>query len=125
MARPIDIDALLDGLEASPEAKAVVGGILKTCGEMHLTAVAADLGVSPQYAHRKRREILQAALAAAEPKPLGRPPAPPPDPKDARIAELEQQVRDLTVEREIGVLREQLLAAGMGGKLKGLSKKHR
>ena len=124
MARPIDIDALIAGLDGSEVARERVALVLKTFSREQLfQAAAATLGVTPQRFHEIRTQMLAGAIAAMEPKPVGRPAAPPPDPNLARIAELEQRVRDLTVEREIGYLREELIAAGMGTKLKRIQKK--
>lgn len=124
MARPIDIDDLVAGLEGSDIARERVALVLKTFSrEQQFQEAAAALGVTPQRLHEIRHEILTAAVAAVEPKPMGRPAQPPPDQNLARIAELEQRVRDLTVEREIGYLREELIAAGLGNKLKRIQKK--
>jgi hypothetical protein len=124
MARPIDIDDLIAGIQGSDTARERVALVLKTFSrEQQFQEAAAELGVTPQRLHEIRHQILEAAIAAVEPKPVGRPPQPPPDPNLARIAELEQRIRDLTVEREVGYLREELIAAGMGAKLKRIQKK--
>ncbi len=126
MARPIDIDALIAGLDGSETARERVALVLKTCSrEQQVQEAAAVLGVTPQRFHEIRKDILEAAIAAVEPKPVGRPAQPPSDPNLARIAELEQRVRDLTVEREVGYLREELIASGLGNKLKRIQKKRR
>lgn len=123
MTRPIDVDALIAELEGSDLARERVALLLKTFSqEQQVQEAAAKLDISPQYFHGLRQQILQAAVRAAEPKPLGRPAQPPPDPNLGRIAELEQRIRDLTVERDIGLLREEMIVAGMGHKLKGLKK---
>jgi hypothetical protein len=126
MARPIDIDALISGLDGSEIARERVALVLKTFSREQLfQTAAATLGVTPQRFHEIRTQILEAAIAAVEPKPVGRPAQPPPDPNLARIAELEQRIRDLIVERDVGYLREELIAAGMGKKLKRIQKKRR
>jgi hypothetical protein len=124
MARPIDIDDLIAGMEGSDIARERVSLVLKTFSrEQQFQEAAAVLGVTPQRFHEIRHQILEAAISAVEPKPVGRPPQPPPDPNLVRIAELEQRIRDLTVEREIGYLREELIASGLGNKLKRIQKK--
>jgi len=126
MSRPIDIDALIDRTTGSPVAQERVRQILKTFTDQQQFQEAAEaLGVSTQRLHELRDEILQSAVAAAEPKPLGRPVAPPPDAKDDRIRQLEQEKHDLKVRHHIACLREEMLALGMGRKLKGLEKKRR
>jgi hypothetical protein len=126
MNRPIAVDGLIDNLDGSDIARERVAILLKTfTREREFQQGAAELGITPQRFHELRSQILQGAVAAAEPRPLGRPAEPPPDPNLARIAQLEQRIRDLTVEREIGLLREEMIAAGMGGKLKRLQKKRR
>ena len=124
MARPINIDELVFSLEGSDIAHERVALVLKTFSqECQFQEAAAALGVTPQRFHEIRRQMLDAAIASVEPKPTGRPPQPPPDPNLARIAALEQHVKDLTVEREIGYLREELIASGLGKKLKRIQKK--
>jgi len=126
MSRPIDIDALIDRTIGSPVAQERVRQILRTFTEQQQFQEAAEaLSVSTQRLHELRDEILQGAVAAAEPKPLGRPAAPPADPKDERIRQLEQERHDLKVRHHIACLREEMLALGMGRKLKGLEKKRR
>jgi hypothetical protein len=111
-------------MQGSDIARGRVALVLKTFSrEQQFQEAAAELGVTPQRLHEIRHQILEAAIAAVEPKPVGRPPQPAPDPNLARIAALEQRIRDLTVEREIGYLREELIAAGMGTKLKRIQKK--
>jgi hypothetical protein len=126
MARPIVIDDLIATLDGSDTARERLGALLKSIsGELQFQEAADQIKVSPQRLHTVRNEALQAALTALEPKALGRPAAAPPDPNLAIIAKLEQALRDANVEREIGHLREELIAAGMGSKLKGLQKKRR
>lgn len=128
MPRPICVDTLVASLDGSAAAKERVALLLKTfTGEKLFQGAAQDIEVSPQRLHDLRQQILQAAVMAAEPKPLGRPAKEPTeaDQLKERINQLEQRIRDLTVEKEIGHLREELIAAGMSSKLKRLQKKRR
>lgn len=128
MPRPICVDELVAGLDGSAEAKERVALLLKTFPQMKQFQEAAEaINVSTQYLSELRKQILQAAVTAVESKPLGRPAQEPTeaDLLKERISQLEQRIRDLTVEKEIGHLREELIAAGMSGKLKRLQKKHR
>lgn len=69
--------------------------ILETLsGAMSVADACKELGIGPTQFANLREQILQGAVDAAEPKPIGRPRlAPPIPPKD--VDELEQAVFDL------------------------------
>lgn len=130
MARPVHVAHIVTALEGgSPLARERLTAILASCtGEQQVQEAAAELDITPQRFHVLRSQVLTGALAAAEPRPVGRP-AVQVEPEIARLqAEVEQLRRELDdakIRQSIGDLRCELIAAGMGGKLKGLSKKRR
>ena len=90
-------------------------------GELSVPDACAALGIGESRFHQLRQEALQAALAALEPRPAGRP-SRPPEPGAARIAELERELRDLRCELQACRIREDL-ADVLPGNRKGPVKK--
>ncbi len=128
MARPTTGIALVDTLTGSEVAHLRVRLSHQTLsGEVSVEDAAAQLGVSVQRFHDIRAEVYRGALAAAEPKPLGRPASEPT--LEERIAEAcakrDQQINDLRVRLEISQLREELVATGMDKRLGKTRKKKR
>jgi hypothetical protein len=100
--------AYVEQLQGSPGTKRRLKVILQTVrGELSLQEACARLGLSPQRFHQLRQEALQGALAALEPRPLGRPPREP-GPADARLAELEHQLADVDLQRRAAEAREEI-----------------
>ena len=93
---------------ARREAKERLERILKTLnGELTVAEASAELGVSEAHFHRLRKRALAGAVEALEARPAGRPPAAG-EPDDARVAELEQQLRDMALELRASQVREEL-----------------
>jgi hypothetical protein len=108
MARPPEGPGIAAKLEGPDESKHRLKVILETIsGTKSIDAAAAEIGVGPARFHELRKEVLQAALASLEPKPAGRPRSETHEP-DPRIAELEAQIRDLTIEIKASHVREQI-----------------
>jgi hypothetical protein len=130
MARPIAIEQLVESLgEASPLARERLSAVLtSSAGVTQVQEAAAALGISSQRFHILRERILSGALSAAEPRPAGRP-ANEEDPEIAalrnEVSELKRKLADQKIYAEIDRLRDAMLAAGMGRKLKRLQKKRR
>lgn len=128
MARPTTGPGLIDGCDGSAQARERARLVLETiAGTVRVQDAAARLGVSPQRFHAIRAQALGALVAGLEPRPLGRPVTAleQDDALAAQLAQRDRRISDLEVELEIARLREELVAAGMGHRLKGLSKKRR
>ena len=98
----------VDNLEGSPPTKQRLKVILQTMrGELRLLEACELLGVSPQRFHQLREEALQAALAALEPRPAGRPPQPH-SPAEEQIEQLQQQLADKDIELHAAQAREEI-----------------
>ena len=109
--RPTKGSEIVTGHDASGDAKKRVRLVLETLGgKLPLKDAAAALGISESQFHRIREDLLEGMLQAAEPKPLGRPPAPF-DPAAGIEAELRARIRELEDELEIAELREVLAFA--------------
>lgn len=109
--RPTKGSEIVTGHDASGDAKKKVRLVLETLGgKCSVKDAAAALGVSESQFHRIREGLLEGMLEAAEPRPLGRPPAPP-DPGAGVEAQLRARIRELEDELEIAELREVLAFA--------------
>ena len=109
--RPPKGSEIVTGHDASGSAKTRVRLVLETLGgRLSLKDAAAQLGISESQFHRVREEMIDGMLQAAEPKPLGRPPAPL-DPAADVEAQLRARIRELEDELEIAELREVLAFA--------------
>jgi len=109
--RPTKGSEIVTSHDASGSAKERVRLVLETLGgKLPLKDAAAALGISESQFHRVREELLEGMLQAAEPKPLGRPPAPV-DPAAGIEAQLRARIRELEDELEIAQLREVLAFA--------------
>ena len=72
--RPPKGPRLVEGLEGSQGAKAKLKVILETItGEVTIGEACEDLGLKEAMVHVLRKQALEGALGALEPKPLGRP----------------------------------------------------
>ena len=108
MARPPEGPNLADRLEGPEDAKRRLKVILETIsGTKSIADAAAEIGVGAARFHELRKEVLEAALLALEPKPAGRPRAESDQP-DPRVAELEAQIGDMTIELKASHVREQI-----------------
>ncbi len=116
MSRPPLGPALVDRLSGSDAARHRTRVMLETIsGVTSVEAAAEHLGISTQRFHDLRDELLQGTIAAAEPKPLGRPAKEPTvdDQIRAALAEKDRIINELRVRIELANLREELAAAGM------------
>jgi len=103
-------------LEGADEAKRRLKAILETIsGTKTVEEAASEIGIGAARFHELRWEALQAALDGIAPKPAGRPRTT--EDVDPRIAELEGQIRELTIEVKASQVREQI-ALAMPGLLK-------
>ena len=72
--RPPKGPRLVEGLDASEEAKRKLKVILETiAGELSVSEACERLGVSESRFHQLRDEVLSAGASSLEPKPRGRP----------------------------------------------------
>ena len=98
MARPNKGAAHVDDLKGSQRSKRRVKVILATLsGEMSVGDACKDLGVGPTQFANLREQMLQGALDALEPRPIGRPPVTA-TPTPADVEELEDQLIELASE---------------------------
>ena len=108
LGRPPEGPELADRLEGTPEAKKRMKTILETLtGERTIQDACELLGIAPARFHEIRKEALQAACAAIEAKPAGRPPSPEPV-VDPRVKDLEDEVKQLKLELRASNVREQI-----------------
>ena len=99
---------LLEHLQGSERAKTRLKGILETLSaERSIPDVCDELGIGESMFHRVRSEVLQAALDRLEPRPLGRPPQPPPA-QDAQAADLEAEILRLQMQLKAAEVRREL-----------------
>jgi len=116
MSRPPLGPALVDRLPGSDAARQRTRLMFETIsGATSVEAAADQLGISTQRFHDLRDELIQGAITAAEPKPLGRPAKAisVDDQIRAALAEKDRIINDLTVRLEVAKLHEELVAAGM------------
>lgn len=128
MSRPPLGPALVDRLSGSDAARQRTRLMLETIsGVTSVEAAAEQLGISTQRFHDLRDELLQSTIAAAEPKPLGRPAKEPTvdDQIRAALAEKDRIINELRVRVELAKLHEELAAAGMTNRFGSRLKKRR
>lgn len=107
--RPVCGPQLVESLQGSPAAKQRIQLILETLsGARTVAAACAELGLSESRFHELRAEILQHAVAAAEPRPLGRPPTPPPAVSAEELERLKRQNLEMRIQVEAAQIREEL-----------------
>jgi hypothetical protein len=100
----------VDTLTGDAVAKERLRVVLETiAGQRRVAAACARLGISEQRFDELRAEALQAAVAALEPKPLGRKPQSTSGESElaqlrARVAELEAQVKVAAVRAEVAAI---------------------
>jgi hypothetical protein len=103
--------ALADRVAASEQARARLKVLLETItADKSMDGACRALSIEKSQLFKLRARMLEAAAAALEPGPVGRPPQTV-DPQAARIAELEQQIKQLQVELEASRLRVELAQA--------------
>jgi hypothetical protein len=100
--------ALVEHLEGSQRAKERLEVVLETiAGHMTIDQACQRLEIGQAMFHRLRTEVLEAALARLEPRPIGRPPRQT-TPESLRRAELERQIEELRSEVKIAAVREEI-----------------
>jgi hypothetical protein len=106
----------VDSTAASEQAKQRLKLLLQTLsGELSVEQACAQLQIGTARFHELRDAWLQAAVTALEPKPKGRPPAPPPQEPDefeqlrARNKRLELELRAAQIREQIAALMPHLL----------------
>jgi transposase-like protein len=99
---------VVERLEGSAAAKARLRAVLEALtGGRTLAAVCLHLGISERHYRALRDRALQAALAALEPRPAGRP-ARSEGEAGGRVAELEATVRELRLDLRAAQVREEI-----------------
>lgn len=108
--RPAAGPSVVDGLAGSEASKSKLRAVLESIrGEKSVDEICAELGIGRTAFYELRERILEAALAEGEPKPAGRPPHLPPDPRDTELAELRERVKWLQYEVRIAHVREEIM----------------
>jgi len=98
----------VERVEATDETKQRLKVILQTLsGELSVLEACEKLGVSEPHFHRLRERALTGAAEALEARPAGRP-AEVDDAADARVAELEDRLGEMTLELRASQVREQI-----------------
>lgn len=105
---------LVEHLQGSEHAKSRLKTMLRAMqGELTVPEACAQLGIGETRFHLQRTETLQAALDSLEPRPAGRP-RHVVSPEQERIAELEQQVRELQLDVQAAEIRRAAQAIRSG-----------
>ncbi len=99
---------IVEQLQGSAQARLRLRVVLETlAGRLRVQEACQRLGVGTVRFHTIRQAVLEAALAAVEPRPAGRP-AQDAAPAPARLEALAGQVDELTAELEASRLREEV-----------------
>jgi len=102
---------LVTNLEGSDAARQRLKRIVDSLtGRATVGDVCAELGIGESRFHQLRSDALQAALDRLEPRAAGRPPTAV-SPTDARVADLERQLRELQWELQACRIRLELAEA--------------
>jgi hypothetical protein len=121
--RPVLGPALVDRLAGSERAKLIVRTMLETiAGERTIDSAAQVLDCNGAYIHALRERLLEATIAAAEPRKPGPKPQATPAPDDG-IVFARHETRDAEVALELERCRSEL-ALVLGPRL-GRGKKNR
>ena len=96
----------VQGLDGSAQAKVRMQTVLETlAGRLRVQEACARLGLSEARFHELRTAALQAAVAALEHRPAGRPKAAAADPV---VQALEAQLAELHGELQVSQIREEI-----------------
>lgn len=107
--RPPQGPKLAEQLVGSEAAKQRLAVILETlAGQRTVDEACGVLGVSETRFHELRNEWLQGAVGLLEPRPQGRPLAPPPTPAEEELAQLRRQLVEQKIQLEAANIREEL-----------------
>jgi len=97
-----------DNVEGSQMSKTRLKAILQTLsGERSVAGVCDELGITETHFHRLRQKALDAAAAALEPQPSGRP-AMQRDTSIDRVEELETELLEMKLDLRAAEIREEL-----------------
>ena len=114
--RPPEGARLVEGLEASRQAKQRMQVILETiAGERTIQSACEELGIGESRFHQLRQEALAGAAERLEPRPTGRPRQELSEESlrnsqlQARVAELEQELLASQVREELALTMPHLL----------------
>jgi hypothetical protein len=111
MGRKPSGSKLVEGMEGSELAKARVGAILDCLsGRKKIEEATEDLGIEQAMFFRMRSEALKWAVAALEPKPMGRP-RKERTLEEEEIETLKLQIKRLELERDAAQIREEIALA--------------
>jgi hypothetical protein len=110
----MSIDDHVDRLSGSPAAKARLRVILANlAGQIGVADACDALDINESWFFELKQESLQRWVKTLEPGTPGRHPAVEKSPEQARIAELEGQVRQLELDLNAARLREDLARRGL------------
>lgn len=108
MGRKPEGSKLVEGLEGSEVARARVGAILDCLtGRKNVEEASEELGIHQAMFFRLRTEALAGAIAALEPKPMGRPPKIV-SAEEAEIASLKMELKRMEVDLQAARIREEI-----------------
>ena len=94
---------IVEQLPGSAQARLRLRVVLETlAGDLRVQQACQQLGIGPVRFHTLRQAVLEAALAALEPRPVGRPP------RDDDAPAQPGQVEDMTAALEASRLREEV-----------------
>ena len=111
MGRKPSGSKLVEGIEGSELAKARVGAILDCLtGRKKIEEASEDLGIQQAMFFRMRSEALSGAVAALEPKPMGRP-RKDRTPEEEEIEGLKLQMKRKELELKAAHIREEIALA--------------
>jgi transposase-like protein len=124
MSRPGKGVEHVESLEGEAGAKRRLRAVLETiAGDLTVEEACARLGVSASRFAQLREEALSGALRALEPRPAGRPSAPPADPEVTRLsrenAELRHDLEAARIRAEMALVMPGLLRPLEAGEKKG------
>jgi transposase-like protein len=115
----------VESLEGSRHTKKRLRAILETIsGQKSVAKACEDLGIGEAMFHRIRKEALEGALAALQPKPIGRPRNDAGEGQRGDVRELEEENLELKIALRAAQVREEL-AATLPQVLQGREKKRR
>jgi hypothetical protein len=126
MGRPTLGPELVDRLDGSDQAKLATRTILATlAGRCTIDDASVALDCDRSYVHVLRYRMLEAMVAAAEPRSPGRPPLPASDPVlSDRLFATEKRLKDAEIALEMERLRTEIVQV-FGSRLAPKPKKNR
>jgi hypothetical protein len=99
---------LADETEGSEQARRRLKAMLETISEQkRIGEACAELGIGEAQFHRLRQRMMAGALASLEPGAPGRP-AGAAEEADERVAEMQEEIRQLKIELRASQIREEV-----------------